>query len=686
MSINSLSSNTAFNFDGVVSGLQTGSIITKLMQLEQGPLNQLTKQQATVTSRDTAYQAIAAKASSLQSAVQSLLLQSSTNGKLATSSATGTATATANANAVNGSFIVNVINLATATSATSSGSLGTPANLAPGTQLTSAGLAVAPTAGTFTINGQSITLAAGDTWSSLQSKISTATSGAVTLNLGANGVSLTSATPVQLGATTDTSNLLSSLALAGAAQTGSGPYTVASKQLLGEAVVTNSLSTAGLSVGGGIAASGSFSVNGVAISWTNGDSVNAVLNRINSSSAGVTASYDPTRDRVTLTNTATGAQNISLSDTSGNFLQAMNLIGASQTFGGPASYTITQNGVTTATQFSNTNTVNNALPGVNLTLAAANSSATITLAQDTTTAVTNINTFVTSFNSMVDLIDTDTKYDPNTKTASVLTGDSTVSGIADRLRSISTAAAIVPAGAAYNGLGSLGITTGAFGSAAGSTNHLVVDTGKLTTALQTNPQAVYQVLAGLTSTTSLTNDPTNPWVASITGQPAGQIQSGSYAITYTPGTNAISSVFGPTGGGAQAAVKDTIAAGGMNSAVIPGLTLTARNPLPAGSGTDTITYNVTSLGVMQSLNDYLTKLTTAGGVFHTELSQAQRDTTDITNQIATQNTLLAQKQTALQAQFTAMEVALAKINSQGGSLLSSLGITPNSNSSSSSGA
>ena len=111
--------------------------------------------------------------------------------------------------------------------------------------------------------------------------------------------------------------------------------------------------------------------------------------------------------------------------------------------------------------------------------------------------------------------------------------------------------------------------------------------------------------------------------------------------------------------------------------------LTARNPLPGASGTDSIAYTVTSLGVMQSLNDYLTKLTSSGGVFQNEKNQALQQTTDISSQISAQNTLLAQKQTALQAQFTAMEVALAKINSQGGSLLSSLGINPNTNNSSS---
>ena len=153
-------------------------------------------------------------------------------------------------------------------------------------------------------------------------------------------------------------------------------------------------------------------------------------------------------------------------------------------------------------------------------------------------------------------------------------------------------------------------------------------------------------------------------------------------MTYTPGTNAVSSVFTPTGGASLGAVTSTTTAGGINGGLIPGLSLTARNPLPGSAGTDRIAYHVTNLGVMQSLNDYLTKLTSVGGVFRTEQAQAQHDNIDLTAQIAAQNTLLAQKQTALQAQFTAMEVALAKINSQGSSLLSSLGVNNNTNSSS----
>ncbi len=488
---------------------------------------------------------------------------------------------------------------------------------------------------------------------------------------------------MQLGAATDTSNLLSALHLTGAAQTGSGPFTIASNQLLGEALTTTSMSSAGLNVGGGIAASGSFNVNGVAISWTNQDSINDVLNRINASSAGVAASYDPTKDKVTLTNSATGAQSISLSDTTGNFLAAMHLAGAAQQYGAASSYTITQNGVTSATQYSNTNSASNVVPGVSLTFAGVGTT-NITVAQDTQTAITNINTFVTAFNALADLIDSSTKYDPTSKTAGPLTGDPTIQGLGDQLRSMTSAAAVTSAGAAYTNLAAIGISTGAYGAAQGSTNHLVVDTAKLTTALQSNPQAAFQVLSGLTATTSVTGDATNPWIASVSGTAAGQVYSGGYKVTYNPTGNALSSIFTPSGGSPQAATTGITSAGGVNNSIIPGLSLTARSPLPAGSGTDTITYTVTSRGIMQGLNDYLKKTVGPGGVFQTEKDGATSEIANLTNQIASKNEMLALRQQTLQAQFTAMESALARLNAQSASMLSSLGVAPSSSSSSSS--
>lgn len=671
-SITSALSQPSLSFDGVASGLNTTDIISKLMSLEQGQLTALQTQQTTIQTRDKAYQAVKSKVTSFQSAVQTLMQSNSVMGKTASSATPTVATATASSSALNGSFSLNVQKLATATSVTSGLAVGKAADLTSTTQLASANLAIAPTAGTFTLNGQAITVGTTDTWADVQNKISTATGGAVSLNLGTNGVSLTSSSPMQLGAATDTSNFLSALHLQGSPQTGTGPYTVASNQPLGSALASAPLSSANLGVSGGIASGGDIKINGVAIHWDSTDSLNAVLSRINASNAGVAASYDPTADKVSFTNLQTGASSISLEDTSGNFLQAIGVLGATQAVGSAAEYTITQNGVTSATQYSNTNTVTNALPGVNLTLASQGTTS-INVAQDTSTTTNNIQAFVTQFNALVDEIDNDTKYDPNTKTAGPLQGDAAILGIANQVRTMVTSGAVLPAGATYRTLRDIGISTGDFGAAVGTTNHLTLDTNKLTTALQNNPQAVYNLLAGLTGTTTVSSDASNPWIASTTGSPLGQVTSGSYAISYDPNGNTLSSVFTPANGAAKAAVTGTISAGGINGALIPGLSITARNPLPGAAGTDTITYSVNTVGVMQTLNSYLSGALGTNGLFATESNDAQSELRDISDQIKDQNDILAQKQATLQAQFTAMEVALSQLQSQSSSLAGSLG-------------
>ncbi|HLZ30212.1 MAG TPA: flagellar filament capping protein FliD [Chloroflexota bacterium] len=690
---------TSFNVDGVVSGLNTSALITQLMTLSQAPLNQLTAQQTAVKARDAAYQSISSQLITFQGSVQNLLLSTAINAKISTSTVPTVATATADSTAINGNFSITVANLATATSATSSGRLGTAANLAPGAFVTGAGptgagMATPPTAGTFTINGQKVTLSAvagTDTWASLQTQIAALTGPAVTLNVvpGSNSVSLTSASPLQLGSPTDTSNFLSATRLLGAAQTGSaGAYTVASSQLLGEAQPSNALSSAGLNTTL-TSTSGSFAINGVSINWANTDSINNILTRINSSAAGVTATYDPKQDKVSLTNSNTGAQSISLVDAAGsNLLAALNLTGAAQVAGVAAKYTTTQNGVTSTDQFSNSNIVIGAVQGVNVTLLSGGTTS-LSTTQDTATATKNIQTFIAQFNSTVDVLDAATAIS-TTGTKGVLAGDPAITGLANQLRSIVTQAAVVPAGSAYATMGDIGISTGPYGSVAGTTNHLILDAGKLTTALQNNPQAVTQLLSGLSGTASLGSDPASTGlVQTATGSPYGQVYSGSYKVSFDPIGLTLSSVFTSSGGTISPATTSTFVAGGTNTTLIPGVSLLFQNPLPGSAGVATINYTVSGRGIFQTLNDYVSQSRGPTGIFTSESADATSTQSDLTAQIANQTVILAQRKASLQAQFTAMEVALASLQSQGAALSSSLGVastTPAANSASSSSA
>src|SRR5206468_7613935 len=121
-------------------------------------------------------------------------------------------------------------------------------------------------------------------------------------------------------------------------------------------------------------------------------------------------------------------------------LQALGLSAANAQYGQTAAYTITQNGVTGPTQYSNTNTVKNAVPGVTLTLSGTGTT-TVGVTQDTDTATKNVQAFVDQFNQLADLVDQDTAYNAATKTGGILMGDPAVTGLMSQIRTLVSSAA-----------------------------------------------------------------------------------------------------------------------------------------------------------------------------------------------------------------------------------------------------
>ncbi|MBV9895611.1 MAG: flagellar filament capping protein FliD, partial [Chloroflexi bacterium] len=325
------------------------------------------------------------------------------------------------------------------------------------------------------------------------------------------------------------------------------------------------------------------------------------------------------------------------------------------------------------TQYSNSNTITGAVTGLTLNLTATGSS-TVNVAQDTATATNNVNAFITAFNAAVDNIDSYTKIDPTTNKGSLLTGDGTIQDIESGLKSMLSSAALVPSGSAYKTLEDIGISTGAYGSTAGTTNHLVLDSSKLTSALLSNPSAVFSVLSGLTGTATLTDSSGAPlstgtsWLQSISGFPTNQTVSGTYQISYNPSAtgNNLTAVFK---GGDSTPLNGKISSGGIN-VMVPGLTLTAKSA-PA-AGIEYVTTNVATAGVLQNANNYLTTLLQPGGIFDTESQGAATQTTQLQNQITSLNQMLQQRQQTLQAQFTQMEVSMSQLQQQGASLASKL--------------
>ncbi|MDA8189255.1 MAG: flagellar filament capping protein FliD [Dehalococcoidales bacterium] len=671
---------------GLISGLSTRDIIQKIMDVERLPLISMQNRKDQVQQRKDASKDINTRLSSVLSAIQKLNLRSTIDARTVTTDTPASSptivTGSANSNAALGSFTVRVLALATPTSVTSGTGPTSPAAIGKAVSaslpLASAGFVVTPTVGTFTVNGAQVTIDANTVLSdgtdatganTIFAKIRDATAAVgkqvtVSWGLDANGrqnkLVLTAAAPIQLGSGSDTSNFLTAAGLAALPSA----TTMTSARNLGGVNPLAYLNSSQANLDVALSApTGSFTINGVQFTYDSTvDTLNSVIGRINSSAANVTASYDAVNDRLTLTSRVTGSTLIDLQDVTGNFLAAMKLSANNETLGSNASYLL--NG---QQQYSTSNTVTDALPGVTINLKKADSATdvTVTVGQDTSAAVAAVQDFITQYNSAISLIRDKTAYDPITKQGGILTGDATVVSIENMLATLVSGKGDGLSSVAQS-LSDIGITTGAVGSAVGSTTSLILDQAKFVSKLQSNPSAVADAFGGLVSNVALAAGGTGS-IASMTGTPTNHT-SGTYSIVSDAAGN-LTATFTPTGG-SPTTKTGTITAGGTNSTLIPGVILTAKATLAAG--TDTITASFTTKGVGVKIADYLTGLTSATGIFAQRQQSADSQIKSMNDAIQQMQDRLDAKEKALYAKFQGLEVALARLESQSASLTAQL--------------
>jgi flagellar hook-associated protein 2 len=451
-----------------------------------------------------------------------------------------------------------------------------------------------------------------------------------------------------------------------AGTTQNGTDRVVSTTNLGVTNVGASLSAARLNTPiGGLDAQGNgkFNINGVDISYKATDSIASIINRINASTAGVSAFYDPVQDRLRFSASQTGARTMTLSDTTGNFLAATGVLGATQQLGQNALFSI--DSVNNGAQLSSsTNSISGYIPGVTLDLKSASTTpVTVTVAQDTQTTINAIKTFVGQYNAALEKIDDLTKYDSDKKLPAALTGDSGIRDIQQKLREMVSNAALGASGT-YRTLLSIGVSFGAVGSAVGTTTKLTVDDAKLSAAVTDNPQAVEAVLAGFGATLGT---PTTNNMTAVSGTP--QIhENGTYHFTVTDvATGAVDAKFVTTDGRTLWTSTGTIAPGQDNYGVIPGLKITAPATLTAGVE-DTFDITVTNKGIGVMLNDYVNSLLDTGGYFDDRKKGDDAINDDYTKRISDMQDRLDAKQAALEAKYTALETTMSKMQSQAAQL------------------
>lgn len=269
--------------------------------------------------------------------------------------------------------------------------------------------ATAITSGKFTIDGVTLSVdIQNDTLQNVLSKITSSTGITASYDSENDKIILTRkdglSNPIGIGAAGDTSNFLSAVGLMAGTQTGS--------ELESAGSVSGVRSSLPLNYAGfaETVSTGQFTINGVKFNIVNPESMSldTIIDAVNSNTTvGVTAHFDTTSGKLILTSKNTGNMSISLgssTDTS-NFLSVVGLAGATQDVGQNAIFSV--DGINGgADMIRQSNEVTDVIEGLTLTLkgVTGTNSETIAVESDTETARTAIDEFLEAYNKAVELI------------------------------------------------------------------------------------------------------------------------------------------------------------------------------------------------------------------------------------------------------------------------------------------
>jgi len=481
---------------GLFSGMNWGNTIDELIAADSGPVDTLEATETANKAKITSLGGLGTDLANLQTAVQGLgdygtnVFAGRTATLVGSNTATSSWTPSAGANTPIGSYSIDVTRLAT--EAQLNGATGISAPLSSTSDVSGLTLANLPTAtpvtaGTFTVNGQQVTVALTDSLQDALNAISTATGGTVTAayNPTTDGVTLTSSSgSVVLGAANDSSNFLAALGLAN-----NGTATVSSATALGALNLSSDLTSdntltplSGLDSSG----SGAFTINGVSFSYTAATmTLSTLIDQINNSAAGVTASYDTQQNRMVLVNNVTGDTGIAAADTTGNLLATLGLTtGATLQSGVDAQFTV-NGGLTRTSPSNNLSSAALGVEGLSVAVDATGSQA-IQVAPDTSGMQTAIQSFITAYNQLQTDITTDTQITSvsGTVTTSILSGNSEVQDWGENLRSL-VFASLPGLSGGITSLDNIGV------GFTGTANQLsITDSATLQSALANNPAGV----------------------------------------------------------------------------------------------------------------------------------------------------------------------------------------------------
>lgn len=485
---------------GFFSGLDTQNIIEQIDAANRIPITRLEAEKLDLDAQSSAFGFIGSSLSSLQSNLSALNDPNLFRTRSVTSSEASVGTASVSTSAATNSINLEITQVATASilrGGDSGGSFTDTKVTSPPaiSDLLSDVLDEDVDGTTFTINGVQITLSSTDVINDINpldensviEKINNSGAGVTASYDSATGkFSLSSVDPIILGSGSDTSSFLEKAQLFN-----NGTGSVESTIGIGRINPSEDLSTAGLRT---TPTTGTFSVNGVDISYSSGDTLDQVLSRITDSDAGVVATYDAYADRVILTSKNRGAQGISVQDGTSNLGTALRLTSADSELELGKATLFKVGDDPTVRQSEDQTLTSDELGVTGLTFnASAVGTTTLDIQPDTSGIKKTIDEFIEQYNSAQNLIESYIQVNPdNLDENGILANDTSLTFLPSSLRTI--------AGSQFSGnetirmLEDLGIV--------GNSNDNTItlsDESKLTTALSENLDEVIDLFTDSSS-------------------------------------------------------------------------------------------------------------------------------------------------------------------------------------------
>ena len=487
-----LTVSTGFN-----SGLPIDDIVSKLIAVEQQPIDDMKTKQTTIKNQQSVYSQAQSLVRNLLTSIKTLTARDvATNATIfdnmaASSTNTSIATATTTNAAAAQTINLEVQKLPSLTLASSTGAIGAFNN---STTVDQMGI----TAGNFTVyangNPYTITVAAGETMGAIFANINSlvpdgAISADPTISNGKVNIAYQPGANIVLGSGADTSNFLAITNLRTGIDDGAGNITASQRNTTVDRNQMMAIPAAHLATP---VTDGTFSINGVSFNTT-GLTINDMIDQINTSAAGVTASYNKGNDTFQLASKNTGSTYIAMANGTSNFLTAMNLISGggdtttSQKLGQNAQFLV--NGTT---MYSATTSVDETVTGLtgvtlNLNQASVGTTVQINVQKDTASVIKAVTDVISKYNTAITYID----QQSNAQNKMPLAGQNGIKNLRNQIRSMFTAQVSSLASTGYDSLQQIGITTGSIGSSAGTaTPQLQFDSTKLTAALAADPASI----------------------------------------------------------------------------------------------------------------------------------------------------------------------------------------------------